>query len=67
MSVKMVNALTGTPMTVPDARVEEYLAAGHKLAAAPEPKKEPEKIPEEKTQRVPTKPVVKRLKRAVKK
>lgn len=67
MAVKLINALTGTPMTVPDARVEEYLAAGHKLAAAPDPKENPERIPEEKTQRVPTKPVVKRLKKAVKK
>lgn len=67
MAVKLINALTGTPMTVPDTRVEEYLAAGHKLAAAPEPKKEPEKIPEEKTQSEPRKPVAKRLKRAVKK
>lgn len=67
MSVRMVNALTGTPMMVPDARVEEYLAAGHKLAAAPDPKEDPERIPEAKTQRAPTKPVAKRLKRAVKK
>jgi len=67
MSVKMVNALTGTPMMVPDARVEEYLAAGHKLAAAPDPKEDPERIPEAKTPSEPKKPVMKRLKKVVKK
>lgn len=40
--VKMTNKLTGSTMWVADNRVEEYKAAGHKLAAAPAPK-EPEK------------------------
>lgn len=31
--VEFINALTGTLMQVPDDRKEEYLAAGHKLAA----------------------------------
>ena len=35
--VKMIHALTGTLMYVDEARQAEYLAAGHKLAAAPSP------------------------------
>lgn len=31
--VKFVNAVTGSDMWVADDRVEEYKAAGHKLAA----------------------------------
>lgn len=31
--VEMVNAYTGTEMWVADNRVDEYKAAGHKLAA----------------------------------
>lgn len=44
--VEFINALTGTLMLVPDERKEEYLAAGHKLAAsapAPAAVKEPVK------------------------
>lgn len=46
---KMINSLTGGEMWVADNRVEEYLAAGHKLAAVPqdEPIAEPEEAPEE--------------------
>ena len=32
--VKMINGLLGTEMWVAEERVEEYKAAGHKLAAA---------------------------------
>ena len=32
--VKMVNGLFGNPMWVTEDRVEEYKAAGHKLAAS---------------------------------
>lgn len=32
MAVEMINALTGTLMTVADERVDKYLAAGHRLA-----------------------------------
>ena len=32
--VKFINKLTGTEMWVSDNRVDEYKAAGHKLAAA---------------------------------
>ena len=33
--VKMINALFGNEMWVAEDRVEEYKAAGHKLAASP--------------------------------
>lgn len=32
--IKFINALTGTEMLVADDRKEEYLAAGHRLAAS---------------------------------
>ena len=35
--IEFINALTGTRMQVPDERKEEYLAAGHKLAASAAP------------------------------
>lgn len=44
--VEMINALTGSLMQVADDRVEEYKAAGHKLAASSiseKPKAEPKK------------------------
>lgn len=37
--VEFINKLTGTAMFVDDARVEEYKAAGHTLAAKPAPDK----------------------------
>lgn len=37
--VKFINKLTGGEMWVAEDRVEEYKAAGHKLAAEPFPKK----------------------------
>ncbi len=37
--VKFINKLTGGEMWVADDRVEEYKAAGHRLAAKPLPKK----------------------------
>lgn len=47
--IKFINALTGTEMLVADDRKEEYIAAGHRLAAAPlakkvEPVKEETKV-----------------------
>ena len=33
--VKFINSATGSEMYVHESRVEEYKAAGHKLAAAP--------------------------------
>ena len=37
--VRFVNKLTGGDMWVHESRVEEYIAAGHKPAAPPKPKK----------------------------
>ena len=48
--VRMINALMGNDMYVPDDRVEEYLAAGHKLAADSAEEKE-EKNPVKKNSR----------------
>lgn len=46
--VELINVITGTQMWVADERVEEYKAAGHKLAASPSaatmPTEEPKKI-----------------------
>ena len=42
--VKMINGLFGNVMMVAEDRVEEYKAAGHKLAASSlKPAEEPEK------------------------
>ena len=45
--VEFVNAFTGTKMWVADERKEEYMAAGHQLAASPSvatmPTEEPKK------------------------
>ena len=35
--IKLINCLTGSAMWVHESRLDEYLAAGHKLAAAPKP------------------------------
>lgn len=43
MMVKFINSLTGGDMWVHESRVEEYKAAGHKLAAELEPEKPKEK------------------------
>lgn len=47
LMIRFINKITGTEMWVPSDRVEEYKAAGHKLAAdlgtrpkAPKPVKE---------------------------
>lgn len=42
--VAFINKLTGGTMWVADDRIEEYKAAGHKLAAVPDAK-EPAKKP----------------------
>ena len=39
--VKFINCHTGSVMWVHESRVEEYIAAGHKLAAVPQPEKKP--------------------------
>lgn len=46
--VRLVNRLTGGDMWVHEGRVDEYLAAGHRLAAAPDPAWEPAAKTEEK-------------------
>lgn len=47
--ITFINSLTGTEMLVADDRKEEYLAAGHRLAAdnadMPEPVEEPKRAP----------------------
>lgn len=44
--IPLINQLTGGTMWVHESRLEEYLAAGHKLAASPKltgaPKAKPE-------------------------
>lgn len=39
MMIKLINCGTGTDMWVAEDRLQEYLAAGHKLAAEPAPAK----------------------------
>ena len=39
--VKFINCHTGSVMWVHESRVEEYIAAGHKLAATPSVEKKP--------------------------
>lgn len=48
MMVKFINAYTGTEMWVAEDRVEEYKAAGHKLAAKSEVVKPAEEKPKKK-------------------
>ena len=57
--IAFINALTGTEMLVADDRMEEYKAAGHKLAAdtsvkakkAETVQEEPKKAPVKRTAR----------------
>lgn len=49
MMVKMINAAFGNEMWVADNRVEEYMAAGHKLAAKPPAEKPTEEKPKRRT------------------
>jgi hypothetical protein len=46
--IKLINASTGGDMWVHESRLDEYLAAGHKLAAPP-------KVERPKTQEKPRK------------
>lgn len=34
--IRLINKITGGPMWVHESRLDEYLAAGHRLAAPPE-------------------------------
>lgn len=49
--VKFINSATGSEMYVHESRVEEYKAAGHKLAVAP--KRGGKKQKEQETQESP--------------
>lgn len=49
--VKMINSLTGSEMLVAEDRVEEYKAAGHKVAAVALEKKEPAKARNKKSKK----------------
>lgn len=46
--IEMINRATGTTMWVAEERKEEYLAAGHELAAKPSPTVEKERKTKEK-------------------
>lgn len=59
---KLINKITGTDMWVADNRVDEYLAAGHKLAANPEKPIMNEPVEEAEEEPV-KKPAAKRRKR----
>ena len=71
--VKLINKRTGSAFWVADERVEEYKAAGHKLAASPSPtqkpiKEEPVEAKEEAKEEKPVKKTDEKVvKRAVKK
>ena len=56
--ITLINALTGTEMYVPAARLDEYLKAGHKLAN-PAPERKPEAEPPKPAEPAP-KPAPKR-------
>lgn len=47
--IKFINKLTGTLMWVTDERKEEYIAAGHKLAADPSASAKPKDAPKKRT------------------
>jgi hypothetical protein len=71
--VKLINKRTGSAFWVADERVEEYKAAGHKLAASPSAtqkpiKEEPVEAKEEAKEEKPVKKTDEKVvKRAVKK
>ena len=55
--ITLINALTGTEMSVPESRLDEYLKAGHRLAnPAPKPA---EPAPKAETPKRKTKPKAK--------
>ncbi len=67
--IKLINKTTGTPMWVADERKDEYLAAGHKLAAELSAKKPVEEAKVEDVEEKPVEPVkeVKVIKKTSKK
>lgn len=58
--IKFINSVTGTEMLVADDRREEYLAAGHKLAAVPSVKKAESVKEETREKTIPKKTPVKK-------
>ena len=46
--IKMIDRFTGVDMWVADEKALEYIAAGHKLAADPEPEEKPAETPKRK-------------------
>ena len=46
--IELINALTGVKMTVADDRVDEYVAAGHKLAADTTTSEKPKEAPKKR-------------------
>jgi hypothetical protein len=55
--IKLINKTTNTPMWVADERKDEYLAAGHKLAAESSAKKPVEEAKVEDAEEKPIEPV----------
>lgn len=55
MRIKLINAVTGTEMWVADNRLDEYIAAGHRPAAAPEEMPTEEPVKEEPIKEEPKK------------
>ena len=53
--IEFINRFTGTQMWVTDERMEEYKAAGHKLAASPSIATMPTDEPKKATRKVATK------------
>ena len=53
--VKFINAYTGSVTWVADDRIDEYKAAGHKLAAKERETSKTEDVPEEKPEAKPVK------------
>lgn len=53
--VAFINKMSGGLMYVHESRVEEYLAAGHKLAAAPRPAGPPKAPARKRTTKSTTK------------
>ena len=49
--IKLQNARDGGEMWVHESRLDEYLAAGHKLAAPPMPAPKAAKVPESGTKK----------------
>ena len=57
--IKFINKATHTPMWVADERKDEYLAAGHKLAATPSVKAQVEESEEDEQPKPEKKPAKK--------